>query len=128
MWRTSQLVFLHLNSDQTVENLHSNPAIEINVVDPIVRRGFRFKGTATVLESGSRHDAILEHYERNVGTDVSRVRAAVVVEVAEAAPVSSPAYDVGLSDGDIRSLARPSPGAAPTRPLRLHRFVGGDDR
>ena len=94
-------MFLHLFSHQTVENLRANPAIEINVVDPIVRKGYRFKGTATVLESGDRYDEILDRYVRRHGTDVSRVQAAVLVDVTDAAPVISPAYDSGQSEAEI---------------------------
>jgi predicted pyridoxine 5'-phosphate oxidase superfamily flavin-nucleotide-binding protein len=38
----------------TIENLQHNSAIELNVVDPFIRRGFRFKGAAQVMkEPGS---------------------------------------------------------------------------
>jgi hypothetical protein len=35
-----------------MRNLRSNPFIEINLVDPFLRRGFRLKGRAEVYESG----------------------------------------------------------------------------
>jgi predicted pyridoxine 5'-phosphate oxidase superfamily flavin-nucleotide-binding protein len=38
------LVFADVASPQTVNNLRTNPSIEINVVDPVIRKGFRFKG------------------------------------------------------------------------------------
>ena len=36
----------------TVANLRTNPNIELNVVDHFVRKGYRFKGTAQVLDAG----------------------------------------------------------------------------
>lgn len=43
-----RLGFADIESPGTVENLRRNPFIEINVVDPVLRRGYRFKGTAEV--------------------------------------------------------------------------------
>ena len=39
VWDDEHLVFLHLHSPGTVANLTTNPSMEINVVDPIVRKG-----------------------------------------------------------------------------------------
>jgi uncharacterized protein len=52
VWDDEHLVFADIRPPRTVENLRHNPAIEINVVDPISRKGYRFKGTGTVLTEG----------------------------------------------------------------------------
>src|SRR5712691_4859260 len=53
VWDDEHLVFAHLHSPQTVANIEAgNPVVEINVVDPIVRKGYRFKGPATVHRDG----------------------------------------------------------------------------
>ena len=44
-------------------NLRSNPVVEVNVVDPIARKGHRFKGTATVLTDGALFEELLGFYE-----------------------------------------------------------------
>jgi predicted pyridoxine 5'-phosphate oxidase superfamily flavin-nucleotide-binding protein len=46
VWDDDHLVFADICSPGTIANLTANPAIEINVVDPLVRKGYRFKGTA----------------------------------------------------------------------------------
>ena len=46
-----ELGFADLASPGTIENLRHNPAIELNVVDPFTRRGFRFKGAAKVVKA-----------------------------------------------------------------------------
>jgi hypothetical protein len=43
-----ELGFVDLASPGTIENLRHNSAIELNVVDPFTRRGFRFKGARSV--------------------------------------------------------------------------------
>src|SRR5712691_10709595 len=52
VWDDDHLFFADLRSPQTIRNLRLNPAMEINVVDQVVRKGYRFKGTATVQSEG----------------------------------------------------------------------------
>ena len=74
---------------------------EIIVVDPMVRKGYRFKGTATVLDSGARYEEVTAYFAaRGVS---NRIREVVVIKVGRALPVTSPAYDVGLSEMEIRT-------------------------
>ena len=52
VWDDETVVFADIASPGTMRNLRSNPFIEINLVDPFLRRGFRFKGRAEVYENG----------------------------------------------------------------------------
>jgi hypothetical protein len=101
VWDDEHLAFLDIHSPGTVANLAVNPSIEINVVDPIVRKGYRFKGHAEVLTSGELHAAVLEHFRQERGTDIQRVRGVVLVRVDTAAPLTSPAYDSGATEAEI---------------------------
>jgi predicted pyridoxine 5'-phosphate oxidase superfamily flavin-nucleotide-binding protein len=101
VWDDQHLVFLHVHSPGTVANLAANPSVEINVVDPLVRTGYRFKGTAEVLTDGARFAAVVDRYARERGTDPTRVRAVVLVRVEAAAALVSPAYDTGASEASI---------------------------
>lgn len=83
-----------------MENLRHNPAIEINVVDPISRKGYRFKGTGTVLAEGSLLEETLRFY-RGRGVTNS-IRAVVLVEMGRVLPLTSPAYDLGASEDEVR--------------------------
>ena len=101
MWGDEHLAFLHIHSPGTVENLAANPSIEVNVVDPIVRKGYRFKGHAEVLTSGELHQEILDWFRRERGTAPERAHAVVLVHVEVAAPLVSPAYDAGGQEEEI---------------------------
>jgi predicted pyridoxine 5'-phosphate oxidase superfamily flavin-nucleotide-binding protein len=101
VWDDEHLVFLHVHSPGTVTNLATNPSVEVNVVDPLVRKGYRFKGEAEVLVDGDLRDAVLDRYQRERGTDPARVHAVVVVRVEVAAPLVSPAYDTGATEEAI---------------------------
>src|SRR5712692_1733294 len=101
VWDDDHLVFADIRSPGTVANLRRNPVLEINVVDPIVRKGYRFKGTATVLKEGSQFEQMLAFY-RERGT-ASPIRSIVLMKVEYAAPLISPAYDTGLTEDEVRS-------------------------
>jgi uncharacterized protein len=100
VWGDDRLVFADIRSPRTVENLRRNPAIEVNVVDSISRKGYRFKGTGVVLKEGDRLDEAVEFY-RERGT-VNPIRAVVLVEVERALPLTSPAYDLGATEEEVR--------------------------
>jgi uncharacterized protein len=102
VWDDSHLMFADIASPRTVENLRTNPNVAINVVDPIVRKGYRFTGRATVHADGPMFERGMERL-RDVGSTIARerVRSIVVVEITDAAPVVSPAYDDGASEDAI---------------------------
>jgi predicted pyridoxine 5'-phosphate oxidase superfamily flavin-nucleotide-binding protein len=130
VWDDEHLVFLHIYSEGTVANLARNPAVEVNVVDPIVRKGYRFKGRAEVLTDGATHDAVLEWYRRERGSDTSRVRAVVLVRVESAASLVSPAYDGGAREVDVverwrEHHLRLAQARMPTSPMGVQRPRSG---
>ena len=100
VWDADHLVFADICSPGTVENLKNNPAVEINVVDPIVRKGYRFKGKATVLTEGELFERILKFYRNHNST--SHKNSIVLVKVDRALPLISPAYDLGQTETEVR--------------------------
>jgi uncharacterized protein len=96
------LMFADVASPGTVANLATNANVEVNVVDPIIRKGYRFKGTGTVHTSGAAYErglAILR--ERGSSLTAERIRSIVVIEVTDAAAVVSPAYDTGATERSV---------------------------
>jgi uncharacterized protein len=83
------LIFADISSPGTVENLAHNPFVEVNVVDPVLRRGYRFKGTAEV----SVDVGLLEFAGKDLGYPYP-VLHAVKICVEEAYPVRSPVYTI----------------------------------
>jgi predicted pyridoxine 5'-phosphate oxidase superfamily flavin-nucleotide-binding protein len=101
VWDEDHLVFADLRSPNTVANLRHNPMVEINVVDPILRKGYRFKGRAQVFSEGDLYEQILAFYEQR-GTARERIRSVVLVRVERARPLTSPAYDQDISEDEVR--------------------------
>ena len=88
------LIFADIRSPGTVSNLRANPNVEVNVVDHFVRKGYRFKGTARVLDSGADFDRRVAFFsDRGLFDAPGRIRAIVIVRVDQARPLISPGYD-----------------------------------
>jgi uncharacterized protein len=99
-----RLMFADIASPRTVANLRRNPGIEVNVVDQITRKGYRFKGRATVLGDGRRFEELVASYAsgpRAVARPTERIRHIVVVDVERCLALISPAYDLGASEEEI---------------------------
>jgi hypothetical protein len=102
VWDDDHLVFANIHSPGTLANLRQNPNVEVNVVDTVVRKGYRFKGVATILDSGPVYDRIIDFYKGRRGV-AGEIQEVVLVEVRTAEPVWSPAYDRGASEDDVRA-------------------------
>ena len=101
VWDEHTLAFADIRSPQTMRNLRNNPSIEINVVDPFSRKGFRFKGVAEIISNGEKYDKIFSHYQKS-GVK-SSIKSIVLVNVKEVNEVLSPLYDLGFSEEEIKT-------------------------
>ena len=100
-WTTDAIVFANIRSPDTIENLQTNSHVEINVIDPLLRRGYLFQGTAKIIEDKSLFGQILNHY-RKIGIK-SPISSIVYVKVSDVSEVTSPLYDMGISENEIKS-------------------------
>ena len=98
------LMFADIRSPGTVANLRENPNVEVNVVDPFVRKGYRFKGRAEVLDAGTEFERLVAVFaSRGMFDAPRRIRAIVVVQVDQARPLLSPGYDVDTDEASMRA-------------------------
>ena len=100
-WTFDTLAFANIRSPDTVNNLNDNPDVEINVIDPILRKGYLFQGTARIIEAGNLYDDILNYYRSN-GIK-SPIYSIVLVNVSSVSEVTSPLYDLGITQQEIKS-------------------------
>jgi len=95
----SRLVFANIRSPKTIENLTNNPSIEINVIDPFSRMGYRFKGLANILSDGEDFENILDYFkQKGIKSTISQI---VVIDVTSFSEITSPSYDLGLKKDDL---------------------------
>ncbi|WP_162558842.1 pyridoxamine 5'-phosphate oxidase family protein [Sphingorhabdus sp. EL138] len=95
-----RIVIGEVRSPGTIENLHTQPIAELNVVDRNTRKGFRFKGKCEVHSSGEDYEHFLA-FLRKQGAQ-SKIRSVIVMAVDVVSPLLSPVYDDGASDIEVR--------------------------
>lgn len=100
-WTSEILAFADIRSPDTMKNLLTNPNVEINVIDPLLRKGFLFRGSARVIKEGSLFTNILSYYREN--KIKSPINSIVLVDVTHVSAVTSPLYDLGISEQEIKS-------------------------
>ncbi len=99
-WTSNLLAFANIRSPDTIDNLKKNPLIEINVIDPLTRKGYLFSGTGKIIKNTSLYDEILAYYRTN--GIVSPISSIVIVDVLSVSEVTSPLYDMGKSENEIK--------------------------
>ncbi len=99
-WSDKTLTFADIRSPDTMSNLQTNPHVEINVIDPLLRKGFLFKGEAQIIQDKTLFEKILNHYRDN-GVK-SPINSIVLVNVSYVSKVTSPLYDMGISEQEIK--------------------------
>ena len=99
-WDDENLVFADIRSPQTIENIKKNPVVEINSIDPLLRKGYRFKGKASILTGGSEYFEMLAHFKRH-GIK-SKINSVVLVKIESADSITSPIYDLGYTEKEIK--------------------------
>ncbi len=96
------IMFGEIRSPNTIRNLNANPAMEINFVDPFSRTGYRFKGEARIIEPDSDEFGTLHPRFEPWGAMAQKINCIVALRVVKALPLTSPAYDIGSTETELR--------------------------
>jgi len=99
-WDAGTLIFADIRSPDTVRNIKENGNVEISSIDPVLRKGYLFEGTASVMRDADMLRKALGMYKR-MGIR-SKIRAVVAVEVSKISSVTSPLYDMGATEEEVR--------------------------
>lgn len=94
------IAFGEIRSPGTIRNLRANPRVEVNFVDVFVRKGYRFAGLATMIERGeAQFETVLPRLQ---SAFAHRIRTIVMITVTKALPLTSPSYDDGKTETELR--------------------------
>jgi predicted pyridoxine 5'-phosphate oxidase superfamily flavin-nucleotide-binding protein len=98
------IMFGEMRSPKTVENISENPVVEVNFVDLFSRKGFRCKGPAYFVDKHSeKFDELVPRFKEQWGSELCALfNGIVIIEVENASPLVSPAYDIGASESELR--------------------------
>ncbi|WP_277829520.1 pyridoxamine 5'-phosphate oxidase family protein [Speluncibacter jeojiensis] len=99
------IAFMDIASPGTMANLAHDNRIEINSIDFMRRRGYRFKGTAEFREPGDEVYEWLHSWLLDLNGPGYPAHRAVLVHVDRVLPVLSPAYTFGGADERTLSQA-----------------------
>lgn len=102
-WDSQHLFFCDIASPRTRANLAVNPWIELNVVDGLSRRGYRFFGRATVHVGDDVHREAAARIAAEEGHEYP-VQSVVLVAVERASPVVSPGYEFAKDEWEMREV------------------------
>ena len=102
VWDDGHLFFLDIASPGTRANLEHTPWMELNVVEQLSRRGYRFFGRAELHPPGS--SVYREGVERVYGDKppLAPPSAVVLLAVERTAPLLSPAYWRDTDEATLR--------------------------
>jgi len=101
----NHLAFADIMSPGTMRNLKSNPHVEVNMVHPFLRRGYRFKGRCEICTEGETFDLVANELWEREGRQYP-VNAVVRIALETALAVRSPAYvfNKGVKEEDVRRV------------------------
>ncbi len=101
---SDQIAFAEIRSPQTMANLAHDPRVEVNMIDVFSRKGARFRGEARFHSSGTAEANDLKpRWVELFGAELmARSSGFVVIDVSTAKPLTTPAYDVGAKEKQLR--------------------------
>ena len=100
VWDDAHIIFADIKSPQTTKNLEKNPIVEVNIINPITRKGFLISGNAIILKDGQEFSQILAYYkEQGIQSKIVAVAKVLVDEIHE---ITSPLYDLGYLEDEIK--------------------------
>ena len=92
------ILFGNIRSPNTISNIKLNPAMEVNFLDVLSRRGFRARGKAHYIERDSNEfDQMISSFSK-WDSLIDRFKGIVVLKVSSAQGLKSPVYDIGCTE------------------------------
>jgi predicted pyridoxine 5'-phosphate oxidase superfamily flavin-nucleotide-binding protein len=105
VWDDDRIFFLDIASPGTRTNIATNPLIEVNVVEQLSRRGYRFFGRAKL----HRNDEVFREATNRVFSEEGAkyaVEGVVLIQVERAESLSSPGYLHIRTEEEMRATWR----------------------
>ncbi len=98
------IAFAEMRSPQTLANIARDGRVEVNFVDPFGRKGFRFRGAARLVMRGDpEFDRLYPTWAAVWGDELGALfNGIVLITVESAKPLTTPAYDLGATERELR--------------------------
>ncbi|MGJ3260731.1 MAG: pyridoxamine 5'-phosphate oxidase family protein [Rhodospirillales bacterium] len=97
------LAFGHIRSPGTVRNIAVRADVEVGFLDVLNRRAVRVSGTAEFIKKADAPDALVDAFKTTWAEYVPHMAGFVRIAVRKAELVTTPAYDIGYSEAELRA-------------------------
>ena len=98
------LAFGNIRSPGTLANLRANPAVEVCFTDVLHRRALRVTGRAEIVRKGDADADLRGAFDAAWADYVPHMSAFVRIDLSAAEIITSPAYDIGLEEAELKSV------------------------
>ncbi|MEM8775858.1 MAG: pyridoxamine 5'-phosphate oxidase family protein [Pseudomonadota bacterium] len=97
--------FAEMRSPNTLANIATRPLVEVNFFDILARKAARLRGMATTIDRGTeKFEKLLPQFAPLWPDLANRFNAIVTIEAQTCQPITSPAYDAGAKEEDLRQI------------------------
>ncbi len=97
------LAYGNIRSPRTSANLRANPGVEICFTDIVHRRALRVTGTGETIRSDDAAPEIHAAFAAGWSDYVPHMSSFVVINITKVEEITSPAYDVGFTEAELKS-------------------------
>jgi general stress protein 26 len=97
-----QLAFSNIRSPHTVQNIKNRPNVEVCFIDMILRKSARITGTAKYIEKSEADPKLIEKFKNAYEDYLDAMSGFILIKVNNATLILSPAYDLGLTENELR--------------------------
>lgn len=96
------IAFGNIRSPGTLANLRKRPQVEVCFIDVLTRRAVRVTGIGKAVPKAQADPALIAAFEPSWGIYLEHMSAFVCISVDKAELILSPAYDLGLSEQELK--------------------------
>ena len=96
------LAFGNIRSPGTVRNLRKRPQVEICFIDVLTRRAVRVTGQGEIIRKADAAPEMTAAFQELWAPYIEQMSAYVKISVSAAELILSPAYDIGLTEAELR--------------------------
>ncbi|NNE25101.1 MAG: pyridoxamine 5'-phosphate oxidase family protein [Rhizobiales bacterium] len=93
----------NIRSPGTVANLRKRPAVEVCFIDVITRKAVRVTGTAAITPKAEAEPVLMDAFDREWAAYLDHISGFIDITVTTAELILSPAYDLGLTEDELKA-------------------------
>ncbi|MDH3580242.1 MAG: pyridoxamine 5'-phosphate oxidase family protein [Hyphomicrobiales bacterium] len=97
-----KIAFGNIRSPGTLANIRQRPAVEVCFIDVVLRKAVRVTGTAAIHPKATAEGPLAAAFEAEWSAYLPHISTFVTIDVSGAELIVSPAYDIGLTEDELR--------------------------